>query len=96
MILFGSNGIIASQIALSGYEIVFWRTLIGVFISSKKPVICLDNDKHFVFLILSGAAMGISWIFLYESYQLIGVSLSTLAYYCGPVLVMGFTQEQSR
>ena len=32
--------------------------------------------------------MGISWIFFYEAYNLIGVSLSSLAYYCGPVIVM--------
>ena len=40
------------------------------------------------FLLLSGIAMGGSWIFLYEAYKLIGVGLATVAYYCGPVLVM--------
>ena len=29
MLLFGSNGVIAGQIALSSYEIVLFRTLIG-------------------------------------------------------------------
>jgi drug/metabolite transporter (DMT)-like permease len=32
--------------------------------------------------------MGTSWMFLYEAYQRIGVSISSLAYYCGPVIVM--------
>lgn len=32
--------------------------------------------------------MGVSWIFLYEAYKQIGVSLASLAYYCGPVIVM--------
>lgn len=32
--------------------------------------------------------MGVSWIFLYEAYQQIGVSIASLAYYCGPVIVM--------
>ena len=32
--------------------------------------------------------MGTSWMFLYEAYQKIGVSLSSLLYYCGPVIVM--------
>ena len=32
--------------------------------------------------------MGLSWMFLYEAYQQIGVSLSSLLYYCGPVIVM--------
>lgn len=32
--------------------------------------------------------MGLSWIFLYEAYQRIGVGLSSITYYTGPVLVM--------
>lgn len=32
--------------------------------------------------------MGASWMFLYESYQQIGVSMASLLYYCGPVIVM--------
>lgn len=32
--------------------------------------------------------MGASWMFLYEAYTQIGVSVATLAYYCGPVIVM--------
>lgn len=36
-------------------------------------------------------AMGISWMFLYEAYQQIGVSLSSLLYYCGPVIVMALS-----
>ena len=35
--------------------------------------------------------MGTSWMFLYEAYSSIGVSLSSLAYYCGPVIVMAVT-----
>ncbi len=32
--------------------------------------------------------MGICWMFLYEAYAQVGVSIASLAYYCGPVLVM--------
>lgn len=42
-------------------------------------------------LIISGIAMGGSWIFLYEAYQQIGVSIASLSYYCGPVIVMALT-----
>jgi drug/metabolite transporter (DMT)-like permease len=38
--------------------------------------------------VVSGIALGTSWIFLYEAYQQIGVSFASLAYYCGPVIVM--------
>lgn len=94
LILFGFNGIVASHISLSSYEIVFTRTLIGslflviVFGFSKQKMRFLSNKSHFLYLSLSGVAMGASWMFLYEAYTQIGVSIATLAYYCGPVIVM--------
>jgi drug/metabolite transporter (DMT)-like permease len=47
-----------------------------------------ENKSHFLYLVISGVAMGVSWMFLYEAYAQIGVSFATLAYYCGPVIVM--------
>src|SRR5687767_1222205 len=94
LLLFGSNGIVASYISLSSYEIVFTRTLIGslflflIFISFKQKVQFWKNKSHFLYLVISGVAMGASWMFLYEAYAQIGVSIATLAYYCGPVIVM--------
>jgi drug/metabolite transporter (DMT)-like permease len=79
---------------LSSYEIVFTRTLIGalflvlIFIASKQQVRFWRNKPHFLYLVISGAAMGASWVFLFEAYAQIGVSIATLAYYCGPVIVM--------
>jgi len=94
LLLFGTNGIVASYILLNSYEIVFLRALIGglfliaVFILSKGKLQCLKNKKNFIFLIVSGVAMGICWMFLYEAYSQIGVSIAALAYCCGPVIVM--------
>lgn len=94
LLLFGSNGIVAGHIALSSYEIVFTRTLIGslflilVFLLSRQKAQFWRNGRHLVFLIISGVAMGTSWMFLYEAYAQVGVSIATLAYYCGPVIVM--------
>ena len=94
LLLFGSNGIVASHIALSSYEIVFTRTLIGalflilIFVISKQKLNGPKNPPQLVFLVISGVAMGTSWMFLYEAYPQIGVSLATLAYYCGPIIVM--------
>lgn len=94
LLLFGSNGIVASHIALSSYEIVFTRTLIGslflvlLFLVSKQQVQFYKNKLHLLYLVISGVAMGTSWMFLYEAYAQIGVSIATLAYYCGPVIVM--------
>ena len=94
LLLFGSNGIVASYIALSSYEIVLLRTLIGsllliiLFFISKGQLTFYRHKKQFLWLIVSGIAMGASWIFLYEAYTRIGVSISSLLYYCGPVIVM--------
>jgi len=38
--------------------------------------------------VFSGVAMGASWLFLFEAYTEIGVSIATLTYYCGPMIVM--------
>lgn len=97
LLMFGSNGIVASFIDLSSQNIVLLRTLIGsillivlLFISGGK----LTFYKHkgqFLFLAVSGIAMGTSWMFLYEAYARIGVSVSSLLYYCGPVIVMALS-----
>jgi len=94
LLLFGSNGIVASYILLNSYEIVFLRTLIGslflilVFALSKQKLQFWKNRTHLMYLVISGITMGASWIFLFEAYAQIGVSIATLAYYCGPVIVM--------
>jgi len=98
LLLFGSNGIVASHITLSSYEIVFTRTLIGalflvlIFAFFKLATHFGKNKTHSLYLIISGVAMGASWMFLFEAYRQIGISVATLAYYCGPVIVMLFSQ----
>ncbi|MCH5273702.1 MAG: EamA family transporter [Lachnospiraceae bacterium] len=97
LLLFGSNGIVASFIALSSYEIVLLRTLIGsllliiLFFIGKGKITFYRHKKQFLWLAVSGIAMGASWISLYEAYTRIGVSISSLLYYCGPVIVMALS-----
>ena len=94
LLLFGSNGIVASFIDLSSYEIVLLRTLIGsllliaIFFLTREKLTFYKYKRQFACLALSGVAMGASWVFLYEAYSQIGVSLASLTYYCGPVIVM--------
>ena len=97
LLLFGSNGIIASFIDLSSQNIVLLRTLIGsillvsIFFISGGKLTFYKNKKQFLFLAVSGIAMGTSWMFLYEAYTRIGVSIASLLYYCGPVVVMALS-----
>lgn len=78
LLLFGSNGIVASRITLSSYEIVLLRTMIGsflliaVYFAGKGKLTFYQNRKQFLFLCVSGIAMSASWIFLYEAYAQIG------------------------
>lgn len=97
LLLFGSNGIVASRIALSSHEIVLLRTLLGglllmllCFAQRKGFRFCKERRSRF-FLCASGAAMGASWLCLFEAYARIGVGLSSLLYYCGPVFVMALS-----
>lgn len=95
LLLFGSNGIVASYILLSSYEIVFLRTLIGsiflivlLAVLKYKPGQLLYKKKAVFYVSCSGIAMGFSWICLFEAYVRNGVGISTLLYYCGPVFVI--------
>lgn len=94
LLLFGSNGIVASFISMNSYEIVLLRTLLGsllllaIFLVGKGKFTFYKSKKHFLYLAVSGIAMGTSWMLLYEAYTRIGISISSLLYYCGPVIVM--------
>ena len=94
LLIFGSNGVIASPIPLTSYEIVLTRTAIGsaalwlFFLLTRQKSTIGAYRREFIFLALSGVMMGLNWLFLFESYRTIGVGLGTVACYFGPVLVM--------
>lgn len=97
LLLFGSNGMVASFIQLSSLQIVLLRTLTGsillavLFFLTGGKLTFYKHKRHFSFLAVSGIAMGASWMFLYEAYARIGVSIASLLYYCGPVIVMALS-----
>lgn len=97
LLLFGSNGVVASFIALGSLQIVLLRTLLGsillvaLFLISGGKFTFYRRKKQSLFLAISGIAMGASWMFLYEAYARIGVSIASLLYYCGPVIVMALS-----
>lgn len=97
VLLFGSNGVIASYIALNSYEIVLSRTLVGglalvlIFLLTKEAMHVKGNARQMLYVAISGMAMGGSWMFLYEAYHQVGVGIASLLYYCGPVFVMALS-----
>ncbi|SMC65404.1 DMT family transporter [Papillibacter cinnamivorans] len=94
LLIFGTNGIVASFIPMGSMEIVFLRTLIGsafllaVFLIKREKFQAFQKPGHFSYLMISGAALGAGWMFLYEGYRRLGVGPATLEYYFGPVIVM--------
>lgn len=97
LLLFGSNGVVAAWIPLSSLHIVLLRTLLGglfllgLFFLRGGRFTFHRKKKSFGFLVLSGVAMGASWMLLYEAYGRIGVGVASLLYYCGPVIVMALS-----
>lgn len=97
LLLFGSNGVVASRISLSSESIVFLRAFYGCllltalyFISGKRTKVWKDRSGV-GFVALSGIAMGVDWLLLFEAYSRIGVSLGMIINYCGPVIVILFS-----
>ena len=97
LLLFGFNGIVASRILLESSQIVLLRTLLGsvslllFFFLSGHRFSFAGRSRDVILILLSGAAMGASWMFLYAGYRTIGVSTASLLYYCCPVIVMALS-----
>lgn len=97
MVMFGANGVVASFISLDSYEIVFMRTVIGglvltgIFFLTGHRLTVFKYKKQSLYLVVSGAAMVASWMFQFEAYEHVGVSVATLLYYSGPVIVMALS-----
>ena len=94
LVLFGTNGVVADGIDLPSTQIVLLRTFFGaiflmaIFLMRGGRYSITKNRRQMLYLLISGISMGVSWIFLYEAYVLIGVSTSSMIYYCGPAIVM--------
>lgn len=96
LLLFGTNGVVAAYITgMGSTQIVLVRTLLGsvmlltVFLLLKGRFGIFGNKKATIMLLISGASMGVSWIFQYEAYREIGIGTTSLIYCCGPAILMG-------
>lgn len=93
MVIFGTLGIFVRKIPVSSGELALYRALlaailIGIFLLVTGQSIPWKSIKREVpLLLISGAAMGINWILLFEAYKYTTVSVATLSYYFAPVIV---------
>jgi len=94
MLIFGSIGVFVKNIHLSSSEIAFLRGIIGsVFLIAasffvRQKLSFQSIRENIVLLLLSGAAIGTNWIFLFQAYKYTTISNATLSYYFAPVFVM--------
>jgi len=93
MAVFGTLGPFVRNISVSSAELALYRAvlasvLIGIFLLVTRQRIPFGKiKKELVLLLLSGMAMGINWILLFEAYKYTTVSVATLSYYFAPVIV---------
>lgn len=98
LILFGSNGVVASFINLPSYQIIMLRLGLGFAIIGSIALIknslkgIIKNRKDIFFVALSGVFMGISFLFQYEAYDRIGISLTCIIYCLGPIFIVIVSQ----
>ncbi|MEG1834717.1 MAG: DMT family transporter [Oscillospiraceae bacterium] len=93
MLIFGSLGIFIRNINLPSSAIAFVRGFVGALIIiiyciiTKRKISFKSIKKNWIFLLVSGAALGFNWMFLFEAYKYTSIANATLMYYLAPVFV---------
>ena len=94
MFIFGTIGIFVRYIPLPSTVIALVRGFVGAFFVllfvylKKSSIDKAAIRKNFKMLALSGAFIGINWIFLFESYNYTTVATATICYYMEPIFVI--------
>ena len=93
MWIFGTIALFVRNIPVSSSEIALYRAaaasvLLGMyFLATGQKIELSAIGRELPLLLLSGVAMGINWILLFEAYRYTTVSVATLSYYFAPVIV---------
>lgn len=94
MMIFGTLGIFVRYVELPSTVIAEARGLIGtvfLLLVVRLSHSALSKEaihRNLKVLFFSGAAIGVNWILLFESYRYTTVSTATLSYYMAPVFVI--------
>lgn len=93
MLIFGTISIFVKNIDLASNQVAFFRGALGslflwgTLLVRKERIpleLIRENAK---FLLLSGFAVGMNWILLFEAFRYTTVSNATLSYYFQPVFM---------
>ena len=96
MLMFGTNGYFVAHISIESSQIVLMRTLIGGLLLTAIVPLKGGFDREAIRservpLLLGGVALGLNWVALFTAYRMLNVSLATLIYYAGPMIVLLFS-----
>ena len=93
MAIWGTLGPFTQQISVTSGELALYRAclasgLIAIYlISTKQKIDFQAVMKEILLMLLSGIAMGINWVLLFQAYRHTTISAATLSYYFAPVIV---------
>lgn len=93
MFIFGTIPLFVRNIAVSSAELALYRAILAVILIgfvlliTKQKIEISGFGKEIPLLIVSGVAVGLNWILLFEAYKYTTVSVATLSYYFAPVIV---------
>ena len=97
MTVFGTTGIVSSRISLPSGFIAFSRSitalvflLIITFVSKHSLSVNSIKANRYK-LLISGAALGINWVMLFEAIKHTGVAVATVCYYLAPIIVIAIS-----
>lgn len=93
MVIFGTIGLFKKGIPITSGELALYRAILatvllgGVLLITRQRIPFRTISRQLPLLLLSGAAMGVNWILLFEAFNYTSVSVATLSYYFAPVIV---------
>ena len=87
MIIFGTNGLLVARISLPSAQIVLLRTFFGFLfllavVAARRSFSFAELKSDLVPATVGGGVL------LFGAYRYAGVSISTLVYYCGPMIAI--------
>lgn len=93
MLIFGTIAIFRRNIPFSSALLAFSRGLLGgvfllIFVAVKRHKLAKIEKKQLALLVLSGAIIGVDWIFLFEAYNYTSVAVATMCFYMQPTIVI--------
>lgn len=93
MVIYGTIGVFRRYTSYPSGFLAMTRGIIGAafvfvyMILSRKERIKIDK-KRLIIIVISGALIGLNWMFLFEAYNHTTVAVATMCYYMAPTIII--------